>query len=203
MNGLSPISKTNDKILLLTPNPVQQLSDVCIICDIIFIPFAYMMYMVNENILGLMILLGIFAIGITIISFGFKSRFAFYKAKKQIFIEGTNFFVPYSNFLCNFSDIAIIGVQCYEHRGKYGYSYSYDLVYATINQPTKFKKLATTQGINHMLTFDDINKMGLLLSETIGCNFIIGKEERSIQAFPSGGSSAKYIMGGPSRRLLG
>ena len=201
MLGLSPIKQTNDKIYLLTPNPLQQMTTVCIICDIIFIPFAYLMYMANENILGLMLFLGVFAFAFTFVCFGFKSKFAFDTVKKQIFIEGTNFFVPYRKFLGNFSDIEVIGVQCYEHHDKHGTTYSYDLVYASKQEPVKFKKLATTMGINHMLTFDDINKIGLILSETTGCRFVKAEQLRSIQAFPSGGT-VKYTMGGTMRRFL-
>ena len=203
MQGLLPISQTKDKILLLTPNPLQQMTDVCIVCDIIFIPFAYMMYTANEEILGLMLFIGLFAICFTLICFGFKSKFVFDKVRKQMFVEGTNFFIPYSNFLHDFSDIEIIGVQCYEHRGKRGVQYSYDLVYAARQEPAEFKKLATTTGINHVLNFDDINKLGFILSETIGCRFLKGENLRSIQAFYSSGSPIKYTMGGTIRSFLG
>lgn len=202
MQGLSPIKQTDDKIYILTPNPLQQMTTVCIIGDIIFIPFAYVMYLANEQILGMMLFLGLFAFAFTMICFGFKSKFVFDKSKKQLFMEGTNFFVPYSKYLCNFADIAIMGVQCYEHHDKHGTKYSYDLVYANMDEPRKFKKLATTMGINHVLTFDDINKIGLILSETAGCRFLKGEQLRSIQAFPSGGT-VKYTMGGTMRSFLG
>ena len=202
MQGLSPIPQKSDKIILLTPNPLQQMTTVCVICDIIFIPFAYLMYMANEQILGFMLFLGVFAIGFTIICFGFKSKYVFDKSRKQLFIEGTNFFVPYSKYLCNFADIAIIGVQCYEHHDKHGTKYSYNLVFATMQEPVKFKKLATTTGINHQFNFDDINKLGVILSETIECRFVKGEQMRSIQAFPSGGT-VKYTMGGTMSSYLG
>ena len=201
MRGISPIKPEGSKIYLLTPNPLQQMTTVCIICDIIFIPFAYLMYMANEKILGFMLFLGVFAFAFTYVCFGFKSKFAFDTAKEQMFIEGTNFFVPYKKLVCNFSDIEVMGVQCYEHRDKHGTSYSYDLVYATKQEPVKFKKLATTMGINHMLTFNDINEIGLILSKATGCRFIKGIELRSIQAFPAGGT-VKYTMGGTMRRFL-
>lgn len=202
MQGISPISQTSDKIYLLTTNQLQQMTSVCIIGDIIFVPFAYMMYMANPEILGFMLFLGLFAICFTFICFGFKSKYTFDKIKKQIFVEGTNFFVPYTKYICNFSDVTIIGVQCYEHHSKHGKHYSYNLVYATNQEPTKFKKLAMTTGINHMLNFDDINIIGEILSKTIGCRFYKGEYLRSIQAFSSGGA-VKYTMGGTMRSFLG
>ena len=210
MNGLSPISKSRDKITLLTPNALQQMSTVCVIGDVVFIFFAYMMYMANEKILGMLIVLGVIAFFITLFSFSFKSNYVFDTVKKQISIEGIRFFVPFSQYICNFSDVAVIGVKCYEHKSKkrtnYGTSYrtnyityySYDLVYATNQQPSKFKKLATTMGINHTLTFEDINKMGELLSTTIECRFIKGSPNRSIEAF-----QGKYTMVEPQKSFWG
>ena len=202
MQGISPISKSKDRICLLTPNPMQQLTSVCVICDIIFIPFAIMMCMANKEMLAFMLVLGLFAFVVTFICFGFSSKYVFDTVKKQLLIEGTRFCVPYRDYLCDFSDINIIGVQCYEHHSKHRTDYSYDLVFAAKQLPDKFIKLASSMGIKYALDFDEINKLGLILSETIGCRFMSGEPERSIQAFPSGGS-VKYAMGNAISSFLG
>ncbi len=197
MNGTSPLTQTEDKIELVTPKPFQQLTGVCIVCDFLLAFFSYSMYTVNERITSELVALWIVAFIITFLAFGFKSKFVFYIAQEEIFIEGTKFFIPYKRLFCDFTDINIIGVECYEERTKQGGKYySYDLVFALKQQPLVFRRFATTMMVNYVFKFEDINKLGDLLSKTMGCRFKKGELKRSIIASQSKDSSVVYTMGG-------
>ena len=95
------------------------------------------------------------------------------------------------------TNINIIGVECYEERTKQGGKYySYDLVFALKQQPLVFRRFATTMMVNYVFKFEDINKLGDLLSKTMGCRFKKGELKRSIIASQSKDSSVVYTMGG-------
>ena len=171
MDGKSPIIKSGDKIILMTPNVLQQMTTVCIIGDIILIPFSIILYPTTDGAPGMIAFLWILAFIVTFGAFGFKSKYIFDSTQKQIFMEGTSFFIPYKKMLCNYSDVAVIGIQTrtYNHKGRT--MYSYYLVYSTKHNPSRFHKLATNEGINHVLKISDLNMMGQLLSKTIECPF--------------------------------
>ena len=170
MNGKSPITKSDNKIFLSTPNILQQMTTVIIICDILLIPFTYIFKQTpygQDSIIFIWILAIAFTIGV----FGFKNTFIFDSTQKQIFVKGTLFFIPYTHLLHNYSDISEIGVKTktYYYKGKTVYVYY--LVYSTKNQPNKYKNLASSEGIKHVLTLNDFNMMAQLLVETVGCSY--------------------------------
>ncbi len=172
MDGKSPITKTSDKIVLMAPNILQQMTSICIIGDLVLIPFSLMLYQTTESAPLIVKYLWIFALTTTLAAFGFKKKYIFDTSKEQIFCEGTFAFIPYRKYLYNFTDIAEVGVRMIRfgnNRG--GPMSSYFLVFSAKKHPGKYHYLATSEGINHKLNLNDINKLGKILSEILKCPF--------------------------------
>ena len=209
MIGSSPISKFEDRIVITAPKSVQEFRKVCIFLDCVMIPFSFLLYLTKEynpRVIIIILFLWSLVLIINIIIFGFKTNYVFNKRSRNVYKEGNSLFIPFQKLICSFDDISDMGVKSYRQkiRKKYGgesIHYSYFLVFATKQNPSAFIDLASTEGINHCLSFEEINKIGELLSKTVNCRFIKGEPTLSIKASQSG-TSVEYSMGESIKSLL-
>ncbi len=171
MKGNSPLTQQGNKLILLSPDTLQRMTAVVIIIDIVLIPFSILLYPTTDEAKYIIIFFWISAFILTFANFGFKSRFIFDSTKKQIFLEGTSYFRPYTKLVCNYSDVSLIGIQYHEYRGKNSTIRYYDLVYEIRPRFSEFHLLATTGGVRQAFSYNELQKLGQLLSKTLDCPF--------------------------------
>ena len=189
----SPLFIDRDNYVLKLPFSMQQAGITGIIAGIIIIPIIVYFFGADYTISHGEVFALILAIIVTpIFLYGSKRRLSFNTATKDIFFEGTYCFIPYSKKICKFDDIIVLGVQGIENHFQKKVYYTYHLVYVTKQKPEKFEEMvhAGDDGI----TFDDINKIGEILSQIIDRKFIKGEYHRSISIYKEDGLST-YGLG--------
>ena len=175
----SPLNKDRDNYILKLPFSMQQAGVTGILAGIILIPIMVYFFGTNYTVAHGEVIALLLAIIVTpIFWFGSKRRLAFNTATKDIFYEGTYCFFPYSKKICKFDDVIAIGVQGIENHFQKKVYYTYHLVYVTKQKPEKFEEMvhAGDDGIE----FEDLNKIGEILGQIMGCKFIKGEYKRSI-----------------------
>ncbi len=203
MKSNSPLSIIGDKIIITPPFVLQEMTNICIVSDVVIIIFTFILYSIKDSapdVIYFLSFLWVIAIIVNILAFGFRSKLIFDTKSKIIINEGTNLFAPYQKTLCNFSDIEIIGVKGYISKNKQKNStiYFYELVYATKQDPLEFKVLAQTGAVTYNSNLNELNKMGELLSKTVNCQFLKGKESASITGSVVG-AEISYTLGSLER----
>ncbi len=185
MVGKSPVKKIGDRIIIQSPNGFQEMTTVCVVVDVILVLFSILLNSIKDlvpQVTGMIIFLWVIVLVLNFIVYGFRGQFVFNSRTKVVSKEGISCFIPYQKKICNFDEITILGIRCYESKNKGKYFYSYELVFATKQQLSKFEILARTYGVNHTFCLNELNKIGKILAETIKCRFIEGEPKRSIEA---------------------
>lgn len=182
----SPLYKDRDNYVLKLPFSMHQAGITGIIAGIIFIPIVVYFFGANYTISHGEVFAIILAIIVTpVFWFGSKRRLVFNTATNDIFYEGTYCFIPYSKKICKFDDIIVLGVQGIENHLQKNVYYTYHLVYVTQQKPEKFEEMVHAG--DDGLVFEDLNKIGEILSQVIGRKFIKGEHKRSISIYNEDG----------------
>lgn len=186
MAGKSPLYIDRDNYVLKLPFSMQQAGITGIIAGIIFIPIVVYYFGADYTISHGEVFALILAIIVTpIFLYGSKRRLSFNTATKDIFYEGTYCFIPYSKKICKFDDIIVLGVQGIENHLQKKVYYTYHLVYVTKQKPDKFEEMVHAG--DDEITFDDLNKIGEILSKIIDRKFIKSEHQRSISIYEEDG----------------
>lgn len=181
-----------NKLYIDVPTINKQLKDTFIIILSIFVIIVVLYFMrIHESgsripyegiFLGLFIIL-IFGVYV----FGFGKRYIFDLNNKDVKLEGSNLFIPYSKTICPFNKIETFGIKCKKERkgtkhngGKPSYYYVYYLVFSTKDKPLDFIELVSTVNIVIELSLNDLNEIGNSLSDILKCSFVEGQEYMTI-----------------------
>ena len=192
-----PLNKKGDNVFLDFPSLNEQLFTVGVIGLILIFVFGLGMYVATKNKDIFLFLAGIGTVAAVYI-YGCRYKYLFNIRTKQIVKEGIICFIPFSKVICNFKDVAVIGVRGYcagskkRRRSIFDNEahpedlyFKYHLVFVTKKRPTKFIFIASTLGISDSLTLGDLNDIGSDLAELTETEFIAGKNGMNLKAINS------------------
>ena len=178
------------RLFIDVPSINKQLKDTFIIILSVFIIIVVLYFMriyeKGNPIPFEPIILAIVAISIFgVFVFGFRKKYIFDLNRKQVTLEGSNFFVPYQKVICSFDKIATFGIKAKIERrrrrqGREIIRYYYCLVFSTKDKPNEFIELVSTINISYEINLNDLNELGKSLADILKCSFIEGQEYMTI-----------------------